>query len=118
MRAHRQSSCATVRREEESKRRQEEQKYFHIDVKRRDETNRDVCTRVGSEGKCWQSKICKRYWGWVIKCLGFARFGKCFTELGICAAYPFVATQLPEPKLIHYGISAVLNGVSRYSQAT
>lgn len=41
MRAHRQSSRATVRREKESQRREEEQKYFHIDVKRRDETNRD-----------------------------------------------------------------------------
>lgn len=52
MRAHRQSSHATVRREKESQRREEEQKYFHIDVKRRDETNRDVCTRVGIQGKC------------------------------------------------------------------
>lgn len=45
-------------------------------------------------------------------------FVKHFTELGICAAYPLIATQLPEPKLNHYGISAMLNGASRYSQAT
>jgi len=32
--------------------------------------------------------------------------------------YPLIATQVPEPKLNHYGIPAMLNGVSRYSQAT